>query len=991
VTDFETAGQVNSVTSLSLSGTATTADVVLAAGACDNAFYPPSGPGGSWNGLDPVQYPAAPLGVNLPGWLALTPAWIQAPAGSVSGTWTTSQDADLAGVMVALRASPAAPVQENPYFPYLKTEAAFGWQPGDPETVPSWTDISTYAIGREGSAVISVKRGRPYELTQPETGDLKLMLNNSAGDFTPGNEASPFYPDVAVEMGVRVTAWWDGSYYPVGTGYTERAPQEWPDLPQYGFTPLQATDGIGVLANSAMPSSLAGDYLLDSPYAYFPCSEEYADGAAVADEAYGTVNSGAAGLTLANLARTNTRPATCLNGTARLGTFPSGSGLAYYYLETGLTLGLASAVSNSPTGIIGAPLLTGILGDPGGGIGISALPSSVTGPGWESSGLFTAPGARYYDTGLPQPAGGLSLEFWAIVPDDVPVAFTQQHLARLEGAPGPYYETTTPARLAVAYISGQVCVLMTGYGGTTETVLAYTPPSSLQDGNPHFYSVLVAPDSPNYQVFLYIDGAPAVNNLTYGLGTITDISMLGIGPVMGSGGGKWLSWNYTIGHVAVFPVVLPASRIAAHYAAGYTANSGDSLPERCARILAWSGFGLSRACDLGSPSPVFGPADQVQGQTAAAALYTQVQADNGMLYCDAAGNVTIRSRMNLYNRPVKWYFGDAPVPGGVLNANPAFATGTSPWTAINGATLAQSSAWSHDGSFSLQVTGNGSTANPGAQSELIDITAGVTYMVTAWNYSVQGQDGVQASLNWYGSSGSLLSSSVGAILNLQPEAPMVLPQVTATAPAGAVQARIVLQMTGTPANTVEWLIEPVILACAEVAYLKPTAFDYDNTFLWNLLTAHQQVNSAYDGSSATAASAASQEAYFTRGGSSAQIDQVLETLSYQDVLDDVNWGLARYGQPQIRVKQLVVDAFAQAASVATWPAVLGIEQGDVCSVIRRPVGGAVISETGIVQKIQHDIGPGRWRTTILVVPYSPAGNVLTSDYNSTAGTPAIPW
>lgn len=989
VADFEASSQLNG-TSLALSGTAAVPDVVLGVAAGDNPLFSMTAPGTPWNALGQVQFPASPLGLLQPGWLVMAPVWMQAPAGAVSGTWTAGITEDLAGVICGLQAQPPAPVQPNPAFPYLKTEAAFGYEPGDPETVPSWTDISPRAIGPSGNAVIAAKRGRSYELTQPETGELNIMLNNSDGAFTPGNSASP-YPGVAVELAARVAAWWGGSYYSVGMGYTERVPQEWPQLPQYGFTPLAATDGIGVLANNALPSALAGDYLLDSPYVYIPCAEEYAAGAAVANEPYGSTNSGAAGQTLANLSRVNTKPAVCLNGVARLGSYPAGTGLAYWFLETGLTLGLTSAVNNSPTGIVGAQLLTGLLGDPGGGIGISTLPATPAGPGWVTLGLFTAPGARYYDPALPQPgsATGITMEFWAILPASVPAAFVQ-YLLRLDGDPFSYFGTDTPTRVAVFYEAGQACVQVGDYTGDIQTVVAYTV--ALQDGNPHFWSVTVQDNGGgSYEVQLFIDGQPAVSGTSGGVTTMTDVRMLGIGPVMSDAGAQWVSWNYTIGHVALFPVVLPASRIAAHYTSGLMANTGDTGPQRAARILAWSGFGLARACDLGSPSPVFGPADQIQGQTATAALYTVVSADNGMLYADAAGNVTIRSREALYNRPVKWYFGDAPVPSGVLNANSTFAAGTSPWTALNGATLAQNTAWPADSAASLQITGNGSTANPGAQSELVPVTAGVTYMVSARCYSPQGWSQIQGSINWYNASSTLLSSSAGAVLGLQPQAPMLLPQVTATAPAGATGARIILQALGTPATTVQVLFEPVILACAEVPYVQPTAFDYDNTFLWNLLTAKQQLSSAYDGSSATAIDTVSQQEYFTRGGQGAQIDQTLETTSYQDVLDDVNWGLAKYSQPQIRVKQLVVNAFAQAGNLATWPTVLGVEQGDVCSVIRRPIGGAVITELGIVQKIQHDIGPDRWVTTILVVPYAPSNDVLISDTGGTVGAAAIPW
>ena len=44
----------------------------------------------------------------------------------------------------------------------------------------------------------------------------------------------------------RVTAWWQGRRYPIWFGYIERYPQAWPDLPQWGFSQITATDVVSV-------------------------------------------------------------------------------------------------------------------------------------------------------------------------------------------------------------------------------------------------------------------------------------------------------------------------------------------------------------------------------------------------------------------------------------------------------------------------------------------------------------------------------------------------------------------------------------------------------------------------------------------------------------------------------------------------------------------------------------------------------------------------
>ena len=52
----------------------------------------------------------------------------------------------------------------------------------------------------------------------------------------------------------------------------------------------------------------------------------------------------------------------------------------------------------------------------------------------------------------------------------------------------------------------------------------------------------------------------------------------------------------------------------------------------------------------------------------------------------------------------------------------SFELSAVPWTPFGNATLAQSDAFAYTGTYSLQVTPDGVSANPGASSELVDIT-----------------------------------------------------------------------------------------------------------------------------------------------------------------------------------------------------------------------------------------------------------------------------
>src|SRR6266567_1058480 len=120
------------------------------------------------------------------------------------------------------------------------------------------------------------------------------------------------------------------------------------------------------------------------------------------------------------------------------------------------------------------------------------------------------------------------------------------------------------------------------------------------------------------------------------------------------------------------------------------------------------------------------------------------------------------------------------------------------------------------------------------------------------------------------------------------------------------------------------------------------------------------------------------------------LEQDVETTSDQDAYDRANWSLAKYSQPQLRANQIELDP---ASNPSIWPVALGVEQGDVVTVNRRPIGAATISLQCIVQKVEHEIGPSRWRTTVTLSPYFPEANVIQLDNSphNTPGSGVLAW
>ena len=158
----------------------------------------------------------------------------------------------------------------------------------------------------------------------------------------------------------------------------------------------------------------------------------------------------------------------------------------------------------------------------------------------------------------------------------------------------------------------------------------------------------------------------------------------------------------------------------------------------------------------------------------------------------------------------------------------------------------------------------------------------------------------------------------------------------------------------------------------EVPYLPAMSWDYDVTYLKNTNQV-QQVIGPNTEITVTSSDFVSQASYFLRSVQTTQI----ETTSALDAYTQSQWQIAKYAQPQLRVAAVTVDAASNAA--AAFPVVLPLQQGQVATTVRRPVGGAVISEPVIVEKITHDIGPAKWQTSMQLSPYTPEDAVLQLD------------
>lgn len=155
---------------------------------------------------------------------------------------------------------------------HLTIEVAFTTTPDDP--APAWTDISTYV---DLGAGIRITTGRADEFAVPQAGSCAFTVDNSDGRFTPGNTASPYWPDVLIRKKLRVSytdpGGGDTSYR--FTGYIEEWPVEWPTGGDtYSAGQVSAVDRFKRLGAAANLQSIIGcEYLVDAPFAYFTLGE----------------------------------------------------------------------------------------------------------------------------------------------------------------------------------------------------------------------------------------------------------------------------------------------------------------------------------------------------------------------------------------------------------------------------------------------------------------------------------------------------------------------------------------------------------------------------------------------------------------------------------------------------------------------------------------------------------------------------------------------
>jgi len=481
---------------------------------------------GGWTPLSTVT---AANGVDHSGDAVLAAASITtASAQSISGTASSSEN--LSGMILSVLQHAPSPVPGgiNPNWPYLLFEAAFGSGYGTPADQMTWVNLQSIANGMR-LRDWSESTGIQYELSALESSEGTLELDNPDGFLSPANPASPWYPSVVPGTPVRIRAVTPAaSRWYVIQRNVERWPQQW-DEQLRGVANTVINDQWSVI-NRELPTPYRAEVVADAPYAWWP-----ADDPAVL-----------APVKLVNAAPGNSAPLQIL-------TAPGG-------LSASISVGIAGdggSITFDFSAVQAFAADSGwMYGDPD---------SSA----WSQTGCGTVSTGRYLqcqDANFPPLSGGITIEAW-------------RNYTWLQTAPpnpnfshGPQGQPTGeiyiwditsggPGGTSLAHLSldtsGHLRITV---GGSSTTVYSG---SDLR--NATWFGVTVTLTTTKWECWL--NGGIAA----HASGSVSAGSAWDTFTINGNSNGTAGIGNPEVSHNAVYPVVLPAPRVMAHFTAAYTA------------------------------------------------------------------------------------------------------------------------------------------------------------------------------------------------------------------------------------------------------------------------------------------------------------------------------------------------------------------------------------------------------------------------------------
>ena len=875
----------------------------------------------------------------------LTAAYLPSTSSSISVNGTASSATDLSGAVIEFQVNASSPIPatQNPNWPYLKFEAAFGAGFQTPPDQCTWTDLSSRAWSWDETT------GIQFQLGQVQASNVDAELDNNDGYMSTDNASSPYYPDLVTgtPMRIRAAAGTIGGQTANRWYVIARNAQEWPQQLtgiRRRYVPVTGTDIWSAMSSSSL-TPYRGEIYQDAPYAWWPMDDQPLAG-------------GVLPTSLLNAARGNANTLSVLQS-------PSVASERWYTVDNHAPVNIANGTNNPVVPVYTIAANQGwMYGDPESspasystGSPVTANPGSAS---WQQSGQAGNSGSQGWflscnDGSFPGLSGGVTAEIWF----NYQFFGTSQGVSVTGGGANrslcgqPYAPLTI---LALYTGSLPVCLLQlnttTGnlnfitYNSSTPTTHSVYTTSDLRSGS--WQHVAVAMTTSAWTV--YVNGGLTAKVSGSGAGMTSAWTYLLVNGDMGVNGGGSTSnvengGNGSFAHAAIYPSQLPAWRILAHYCAAVT------------------GFGL-----IPAPQEVSVTLTTNEGVVSAPTTFTQ----DGSIQTGSFGGagptdtaVTMSARVaavagSYTSGPSAWVLGGAfdydlfawvswngvaplfnvytaATVGSETEASTAAGSGDSYSSGFGG---------SASGAGRCHVSGGSGASPPAAASALGDTAAqrierilsyaNVTYpgrcidpaaLAVQAGTDIGGQQAAQNITNIAQSDGGLLFvDSLGNLTYWQ-------------------KSHLAAQY-----SSPVWTLGPAASG-ATIPYYQDFRWTGDPQRVWNAITV---TPFSPDGASlpvitpASASSvAASQQQY---GAQPLPITSYLQSTS--EMQSQANWLLANFGQLQIRVDNVKVDA---APYPAAWLLVLGASVGDVVSVQNWQVGGGGTTGTFRISSLDRKI------------------------------------
>ena len=339
----------------------------------------------------------------------LKSAYLTSSSSSQSISASASPSTDLSGFLIGVYTTGTNPVpaNNNPNWPYLKFEAAFGSGFNTPNSELTWTDITNRLWEYDETT------GIQYQLGALQSTNLDLRLDNYDNALASLNTASPYYPDILSGTPLRIRA-------AIGTiaGQTsnrwyviQRNAQQWPEEIDETYrrnAPATGTDIWAVLSTIG-PTPYRGEVYDDNPYAWWTADDQ-------------PFPANVLPTTLLNSAPRNTNALSILASPS----IAAADNLLFYYTEGGTTTQSTVAGLPPASAIYAVAQQQGwMYGDPqstpSSAIAGNEVTSSPGSAAWQASGQAGTIGSYGWylhanDASFPALSGGITVEGWFSYP-----------------------------------------------------------------------------------------------------------------------------------------------------------------------------------------------------------------------------------------------------------------------------------------------------------------------------------------------------------------------------------------------------------------------------------------------------------------------------------------------------------------------------------------------------------------------------------------------